>query len=201
MKDNHSKQGALDNPISAWVLGDRLKVAADMVSSNIKSILDIGCGEGHFIRIVLGRYPYAKLVGLDISEENMDYAKKLVPKAKFVVGDASELPFRNRSFDCIVLLEVLDHCENVDVVLSEIRRVLKKNGELILSVPDTSKEMWNFMWYFWTRSIGRRWLELHKRNFNEESLRRFMDTNGFRVSEVRRAFFGFIMTIKAKPKD
>jgi ubiquinone/menaquinone biosynthesis C-methylase UbiE len=199
MEDSHSKQGGLDNPISAWALMSRLKFAVDMVSPDTKSILDIGCGEGHFIKIISERYP-AKLVGLDISKDNIDYARRLVPKARFIAGDASKLPFIAHSFDCIILLEVLDHFERENTVLSEVKRVLKKDGEIILSVPDTNKMLWNVGWYIWTHIIGRKWLGAHKRNFNEGSIRRTLEKSGFKVIEIKRVW-NCVMTIKAKPKN
>src|SRR5690606_16552983 len=46
------------------------------------------------------------------------------------------LPFEKNEFDCVILGEVIEHVPNTDFVLQEIRRVLKKNGTLLISTPN-----------------------------------------------------------------
>jgi SAM-dependent methyltransferase len=87
------------------------------------AVLDVGCWQKQYKPFFRGRD--AKYVGLDI--EKTPYAD--------VVGDVHKLPFKKESFDVVLCLEVLEHVRKPWVAVEEIRRVLKKNGTLIASVP------------------------------------------------------------------
>ncbi|MGB3221275.1 MAG: class I SAM-dependent methyltransferase [Desulforhopalus sp.] len=91
-------------------------------------ILDIGCG-----RQVLPQYlkTSTTYVSLDFPETG----KKLYHANPHIFGDASKLPFKDGSFDTVVMLEVLEHLPNPRTALQEACRVLKKNGQIILSTP------------------------------------------------------------------
>ncbi len=67
-------------------------------------------------------------VSLDISYELFKLAKKKKCIDKILVGDAEFMPFRDRTFDCIVGVSILYHL-SIEKVLKEIMRVLKKKGE------------------------------------------------------------------------
>ena len=89
-----------------------------------KNILDIGCGTG-----------YATIgTGIDIDPEAICYAKKHY-KANFLVGDATNLPFENGTFDAVTSFETIEHIKDYKKYLTEIKRVLKPGGKLILSTP------------------------------------------------------------------
>jgi len=52
MKQTAVEQGALSNPISKWALEERLGVSFRMIPEGTNSLLDLGCGEGHFLSII-----------------------------------------------------------------------------------------------------------------------------------------------------
>lgn len=88
-------------------------------------ILDLGCGTG-FISEKLGN-----AVGIDYSIEML----KLCPKnLRAVCADACNLPFKDESFDCVFSLTVMQDINNIKQAVAEIKRVLKPNGKIILSV-------------------------------------------------------------------
>jgi demethylmenaquinone methyltransferase/2-methoxy-6-polyprenyl-1,4-benzoquinol methylase len=88
-------------------------------------ILDLGCGTG-FITEKLGN-----AVGIDYSIEML----KLCPEnLRVACADASNLPFRDESFDCVFSLTVMQDINNIKSAIAEIKRVLKPNGKIILSV-------------------------------------------------------------------
>lgn len=104
-----------------------------------KKILDIGCGPG-----VHAKKMYemgAKVEGIDISNKMIEIAMREVPEVKFTVGDVEKLPYVKNKFDIVVASLVIGHFENWEKALSEIRRVLKKNGFFIFSLhnPITNK--------------------------------------------------------------
>ncbi len=84
-------------------------------------VLEIGCGRGQLQDAARG------YVGFDISQESGRYLTK-----PFVCGVAEALPFADQSFDVVMSFTVLEHLVCPETALSEIGRVLKKGGQLIL---------------------------------------------------------------------
>ena len=95
-----------------------------------KKILDWECGTGIYAKILTRKG--AIVNGIDISEKEIEIAKKENPKINFKVGNAQKLPYKNNKFD-IVLSLALAHLKNWNVVLKEIRRVLKPKGIFVFS--------------------------------------------------------------------
>ena len=91
-------------------------------------LLDIGC-DGN--RAIIYDHLPSYTIGLDICFE--DLKKKSV---RCVCGDAQVLPFKDKSFERMLMLETLEHLKDADKGLSEIKRVLKKDGEIIISTPN-----------------------------------------------------------------
>ena len=111
----------------AWKSLLRKKIGGDT-----GEILDIGAGTG-FLSIMLAELGY-RVVGIDISEEMMERAKKKAVdrgvKAKFKLDDAENLSFETGSFDAIVNRAVLWTLPNPEKALAEWKRVLKPGGRL-----------------------------------------------------------------------
>ncbi|HET7333269.1 class I SAM-dependent methyltransferase [Dyella sp.] len=92
------------------------------------TVLDIGCADG-WVKDVLSS---------DCSYIGLDYpagAGGLYDAKPCVFANGASLPFVESIFDTVLLLEVLEHVSDPEDVLSEIRRVLKPGGKLLLSVP------------------------------------------------------------------
>ena len=108
-------------------------------------VLDLGCGEGrhcHGVHMLGG----INVVGVDLSEASVRKAgegvlmlperpAEVVAATGFLVGDAFHLPFAPDTFDAVICSEVLEHIDHYRDVLAEIRRVLKPEGRLSVTVP------------------------------------------------------------------
>ena len=103
-------------------------------------ILDLGCGNGRlFLTLKEKRVDY---FGIDFSKELIEIAKKRYPQGKFFVGDCLNLPFQDNFFDKVYSISVLHHIPSKEFrqkFLLEAKRVLKKDGLLILRVWDFFK--------------------------------------------------------------
>ncbi len=97
-----------------------------------KKILDLGCGPGIHLKeyISQGAIGY----GMDISPEMIKLAEKHCLEGQFKVGTVTEIPF-DEQFDVITASYVLDHVEDLNKLVIEVNRLLKKGGEFIFSVP------------------------------------------------------------------
>jgi len=195
MRQTAVEQGALSNPLSEWALRDRLSVSLSMIPKEAHSLLDMGCGEGHFLALLEKRFPTMKLVGIDLSERNIHYARRILKKARLIKGDTTRVKLSGSSFDVVSTLEVLDHVEDEVALLSEARRLLKPRGTLVISTPDSSIFLWRFIWGVWTQTLGKRWSGKHLRDYNEDKLAELLKRNGFKVKRRARAILGCVMIL------
>lgn len=99
-------------------------------------ILDLCCGTGHLVKPLskLGEY-----TGLDFAPRMIATCKERYPKEKFVVGDAEKLPFKDKSFDCVVCFWSFHHITYPGQVLDEIKRVLKPGGFVLIATFKNAK--------------------------------------------------------------
>lgn len=93
-------------------------------------ILDIGGGTGRTSDALL-QSGYEVTV-LDRNEAIMRFGQQSYPSLTFIQGEAYSLPFRNESFDEVILEEIIEHFEDQQKVVEEILRVLRSGGQVIL---------------------------------------------------------------------
>ncbi|WP_407413818.1 class I SAM-dependent methyltransferase [Methanobrevibacter sp.] len=106
----------------------------EIQKSKSGKILDVGCGNGNLFTL-LSDEKY-ELYGIDFSENMITEAKdKCGEKASFFVADAEKLPFNDNTFDIIVCNASFHHYIHPDIVLTEMQRVLKDNGKLLIGDP------------------------------------------------------------------
>lgn len=109
------------------------KIVAEIVGDcNGKMVLDCGCGTGRFVEFFYKAG--AVIVGSDISDNMLKIAKERVPTATFVKADVFSLPFKDKNFDIVICSQVLTHLHNYEKPLSEMKRVLKDNGIIVIDV-------------------------------------------------------------------
>ena len=97
-------------------------------------VLDLGCGTGYGSGLL---YKHQNTVyALDISLDALSYAKQHYPGPEYIQGSAERLPFDHNRFNAITCFEVIEHVNNPHSVLSEIRRILRPNGDLFISTPN-----------------------------------------------------------------
>jgi SAM-dependent methyltransferase len=104
------------------------RAIADIAPNIGGDILDFGCGSKPYEALFNNAKSY---IGVDIESSGHDHKNS---KVDFFY-DGKQLPFPDEYFDAVVCFEVFEHIFNLEEVLAEIRRVLKPNGQLLLSVP------------------------------------------------------------------
>jgi len=86
---------------------EEMEIAEGFINDKDR-VLDIGCGNGRFFKIV--KKKNANYVGIDNSEKLLEIARdKYGAEAKFITTDATSLPFQNNSFDIVVSFAILHH--------------------------------------------------------------------------------------------
>lgn len=126
------------NPIVSYVYFQRLIKALSLVKEKeYKNSLDIGTGCG-IILPTLSKFSKA-VVGIDILD-NLNHVKRFLEKegvenATLIKTDIMKMEFRQKSFDLICCISVLEHIEDLDTVFENIRRILKDDGFLLFGYP------------------------------------------------------------------
>ncbi|MBA4317328.1 MAG: hypothetical protein C0412_02905 [Flavobacterium sp.] len=108
--------------------------------SKKSNILDLGCGYGSFLYF-LKSHGYNNVYGVDISTEEIQLCKKMFGSYKLYCKDAFDfINNTNQKFEVIYLSHVLEHIEKDQLFdfLNGIRKILSKNGQLIMVVPNSA---------------------------------------------------------------
>ncbi len=131
------------------------------------SILEIGCNKGYLLA-VLEKEGYESLYGIDLSNEDLTFAKENTPKSTLENIDAFEFCKKHKEgFDVIIIKAVLEHInkEKVFLLIEDMKNSLTKEGILIIDVP-------NMDWLFATHE---RYMDFtHEVGFTKESLSQVM---------------------------
>lgn len=111
------------------------KEMIEFIPSNVRQVLDVGCGDGQFGHLLKSRYD-VEAWGIEILEDVADKAKTRMDKV--LVGDieAEELILPCDYFDCVVFNDILEHLRNPWIVLKRIHRNLRKTGCVVASIPN-----------------------------------------------------------------
>jgi SAM-dependent methyltransferase len=98
-------------------------------------VLDLGCGAGRFVAAL--RDAGADPVGVEVAEAALERARRNAPGADLrLVAPDGALPLGHGEIDLVWCSEVLEHVPDTVALLTEIRRVLRRDGRLLLTVPD-----------------------------------------------------------------
>jgi len=173
----------------------RIKKVIDLLKKHLKGkksnkLLDIGCGDGtisiHFLKLGFEVY------GIDAAIKALEKAGQKEIKTK--LGDFEEkLPYKNDSFDVVFAGEVIEHIFDVKNFLSEIHRILKKNGILILTTPNLASLEDRIKFLFGINPTHvtpvHEYLHFHIRPFTKYSLKKTLTENGFKIEKITSNVF------------
>lgn len=162
-------------------------------------LLDVGCGGGLLTESLPYYYPNGKIFGCDVSKTAISYAKKLGSgKVEYGVIKNRIFPYKDNSFDVCICFDVLEHVPDVDFFLTEIKRVLKKNGKFFLIVP-CEGERFTFSWLFQKIHMGQnltfRYLGHIHPEFTHKSVYILLKKHDFIIKKMRYSEHVFYQTM------
>jgi len=133
-----------------------------------KWVFDFGCGSGYGTALVAGSC--AKIIGVDIAPEAIGYARDHYQSVNLNYRtvkpvEIEPLPFANATFDTILSFQVIEHIRHVPSYLSEILRVLKSRGILLIATPDRTSRLFRFQ---------KPWNRWHVKEYDRKELSRIL---------------------------
>lgn len=158
---NHWTAGPVRNQIQL-AFRSHWEVFSELIGNRQPGkVLEVGCGRGSLSSYFADNGWEATL--LDSSNEAIETARKIFPKnghsARFVVGDALDLPFEDGSFDVVASIGLLEHFEELSSPISEQWRMLKPGGWLLCYIvperPDNLQRYFNWINGILKATIGR----------------------------------------------
>ncbi|PIY80905.1 MAG: hypothetical protein COY80_00630 [Candidatus Pacebacteria bacterium CG_4_10_14_0_8_um_filter_42_14] len=175
-------------PIEHPMARMRERFVAEHVSKTQK-LLHLGVGIGTLEQLLFPEMAPENYLGTDITADTLKAIQKKFPNYSFRKASLYALPFADSSYEQIALLEVLEHIQPhfTFVVLSEIHRVLRKNGTFIVSIPVNEK-----LEYVLPHNPNS-----HQRLYTKELLTSELGIIGFKVMHVE-PFYAFGTHYKIK---
>lgn len=191
------------NPLQWFWHTRRFKNISQLIEPVKGEVLDVGSADGTFTEIITNQSKAKKVIGIDVLRGSVKYANKRFKKNKrmeFLVADAHQLPFKNNRFEAVFCLEALEHIFDPQKVLSEIRRVLKPGGYLVILVP-TNNFLFKIIWWFVLHTWGRHWQETHIQSFGQQSsLVETVKKANFRIERDKKFLLNMLEAVKARKK-
>lgn len=150
-------------------LQQKLKLVKNLTQG--KKILDIGSGTGEFLKVC--KEADFEVIGIEPSEEAKRFAIK---NYKLEIHPENKIKeFNEKSFDLITMWHVLEHVYHLEERVKEINRILKKNGVLVVAVPNrNSYDAKHYKQYWAAYDLPR-----HLYHFTEKDIKNLFEKNGF----------------------
>lgn len=160
-------------PMELW----RINTVVSLIDGR-KNLLNIGVGKGALEIFLFRKFPNIKYHGTDITRFTLDLLQKKYGRSRIKFNNLPHLKFRSGTFDQILLLEVIEHIkpQKTFAVFSEIYRVLKPEGILIVSVPINEH----------LEKMIPNNPNSHMRIYSEEVIRSELRLSGFSIEKVYR---------------
>lgn len=135
--------------------------------------LDVGVGDGRVAQLLHAR----RLTGIDVSPVALERAGRRLPDAELLaIEPDAPLPLEDNRFDLVTCIETIEHIRDVQLALSEMRRVLRPGGRLALTTPLASR------FRVLVRGLESPFSP-HVRAFTRRSLRSTLDSMGYQIVE------------------
>lgn len=112
-----------------------------------EAVLDVGCGPGFYLEeLAAAVQPGGRVAGVDSSEQMVELARRRcarISNADVQIASASSLPFADASFDAAISVQVLEFVAQLDAALTELHRVLRPGGRVVIWDVDWTAATWH----------------------------------------------------------
>jgi 2-polyprenyl-3-methyl-5-hydroxy-6-metoxy-1,4-benzoquinol methylase len=157
-------------------LANLLKISPIEKFKSHGKILDVGCGDGQFLSY-LNKNKW-DLYGI----EPYGYSKTSNNEIKITKGTFEKTNLQNNFFDLITFWHVLEHVDNPILVLKESKRILKEDGLLFISIPNSKSLGFKIFKNKWFGLYP----PIHIHHFNIETINQILEKSGFKIIHIQK---------------
>jgi len=158
----------------------RYEMITSMLDKN-DDIIDIGCGSSKIIQDLPDAIAY------DLSMGKLRYLRR--SNKLLVCGDVRALPFKDDVFHTVIFSNVIEHVPRCNSVLSEINRILKVGGTLIVATPDYGKITWRIIEHLYDMvKLKGSYKKAHVSRYDLMSLSKTLEDGGFQIVDKKYIF-------------
>lgn len=204
------------NPSFVWRAGQQRRL--EMIvrwglppgATRVTRLLEQGCGVGMYVAALL---PYAdEIYGIDVEPVYLAQAARAVPDAQFQLAASESLPFAEASFDLILSHEVIEHVQDDRATASEMARVLRPGGRMVIFAPnrlypfETHGHYWRGVYHFGNTPLinylpdgVRNRLAPHVRAYTAAGLRELFVGLPVRVLHHTQIYPGYDNLVRRRP--
>ena len=149
-----------------------------------KSVIDIGCGyEAHLSQYLFNNAKHLILTDIEVNQNNMNICKRTQIIRGFLPKTLNQLS--DSSIDIAILNNVLEHLFERTELLTEIHRILSRNGILLVNVPNWNGKRILELLAFNTRFVPKEEIDDHKIYYNKKELWSELVQSGFTPSKIK----------------
>lgn len=185
---------AFDSPIwlQRYWQRTRHRIVLDYVGRS-KDVLDIGCGSSRII------VDLQDAVGLDILQYKLRWLK---PRHRLLIrGSCDRLPFQDESFSVVINSEVIEHVPDSPDIWTEMWRVLRPGGIVVIGTPDYGRWLWWVLEWIYGKVLPGAYAHEHITHFTREDLAERLRCAGYEILDSRYVGFCEMIFKARKPTD
>jgi SAM-dependent methyltransferase len=140
-------------------------------------LLDIGCATGFFLEAAIKRGwdPF----GVELSDYSATIAQEKFGRDKIFKGTLEDAAFKDRSFDAVFMVDLIEHVKNANRLLEEVNRIVKEGGIVAIVTPDFGSLS--------SKLMGKHWPHVHPTHlyyYCHSTLKKLLQRHGFRIVKV-----------------
>ena len=169
-----------------------------------EAFLDAGCGDGRYLAALAPELP-ARRAGVDISERILETARQRV-EADYRRANLEDLPFADAAFDLVLCSQVIEHVLDADRAVSELARVLRPGGALVISTDNARNYVKRVLNAPRTAAVAalrlrgaRGRIESPATAYTATSFRGLLERGGFTVERLETFRFHLMWPFDARP--
>ena len=133
------------------------EILSNIELSDYADIIEVGCGNGRFLKELIKAYPTAAVTGLDASPYGIDDCKEEI-KGDFICADILRYEPR-RQYDAVMCFNTIEHFQNKHIIIHKLKELLRPGGFLILTVPNAEMDLCENHYNFWNVHTFEKFLE------------------------------------------
>lgn len=176
----HEDAAGSGHPVDLASRRDAVDQVAGCAPAGSPVVLEVGCSSGFLLGDLRARLPNAVLIGADVVNEPLQALARRMPGVPLLRFDLLKSPIPDAVLDVVVMLNVLEHIEDDRAALSQVARMLKPGGHLVIEVPAGPH-----LFDAYDRKLQ------HFRRYDMAGLSRQLESAGLQV--VRQTHLGFLV--------